>query len=135
MNVPKVENWWVVAAAALAGLELFVVAGTWIERFSTEKVTLYQGVTVELPSQTGPLWGIVLGTGAIVLAAAAVLGGLYLRAKRPAQSRRLILAGLAPAALAGVVFFWFPPMWVVSLMAVAVMVRVSREALGAPVSA
>ena len=40
----------------------------------------------------------------------------------------MLAVGLLPVALAGVVFFWFPPMWVVSLIGLYLIYRVFAEA-------
>lgn len=119
--------WLVAGAALLAGLELFVAVGIWVDRFTEDSVALYEGTTVRVPSETGPLYGDLLLTGLIGGAALAVIAGLYLRSRRPVVAHRLIVGGLIPAALSGLVFWWFPPFWIASVVAVAVMIGVSLK--------
>lgn len=135
MNNFKRENWWLATAALIAGVELFVAGGIWFDRIFNSTVELYEGVTVR--NDLGPLHGDVVFTGAVGLAAVAIITGLYVRSTRADRGHWLILAGLVPAALAGIVLFWFPPFWVLSVMAIAVIVRLSRELTrtGAPIAA
>lgn len=116
---------------------MFVAGGIWFDRLTNDTVELYEGVAVRVPNDFGPVYGDVLLTGAIALAAFAIIAGLFIRSTQAVRGHRLMLAGLTPAALAGIVFFWFPPFWVLSAMAIAVMVRVSRELTrtGAPIAA
>ena len=127
MKELKREHWWLATAALIAGVELFVTGGIWFDRLTDDTVELYEGVAVRVPNDLGPVYGDVLFTGVVGLAAVAIIAGLYFRSTRAERGHRLMLAGLVPAALAGIVLFWFPPFWVLSVVAIAVMVRVSRE--------
>ncbi len=132
----KQPAWWAIGAGLIAVLELVFSVGIWVERLSEDRTRdLREGVTVTVPSEFGPIYGDILLTGAVTLAAVAVIAGLYLRRRQPNRARGLLLAGLAPAVAAGAVFFWFPPFWVISAVAIAVMVRVVREGADAPVAA
>lgn len=130
----KQRTWWTWGAGLIAALELAFSAGIWIERMTEDRTrNLGSGVTITVPSEFGPVWGDVLLTGVVALAAGAIVAGLSLRMRRPERARRLLLAGLVPAAAAGVVFFWFPPFWGVSLLAIALIVQTARTE--APVAA
>jgi hypothetical protein len=62
-------------------------------------------------------------TGAVVL-----IVGLKLLTNQPRLAAILLTIGLLPVALVGVVFFWFPPMWLVSLLGIYLIVKVYMEA-------
>ncbi len=129
------RTWWTLGAGLIAVLELVFSAGIWIERLTEDRTRdLGNGVTLTVPSELGPVWGAILVTGAVALAASAIFAGLYLRRRRPEPARALIVVGLVPSVLSGVVFFWFPPMWLISAVAIAVVVGVSRSDMRAPVA-
>ncbi|NNC93195.1 MAG: hypothetical protein HKN80_11970, partial [Acidimicrobiia bacterium] len=104
------RTWWLVLAALVAGLELVVAVGIWIDKLIRDTV-LINGTEVELPGEALLAWGDIALTGLLALAAAAITVGSIGRASQPDRSRGLIVTGLVPAALIGVVFFWFPPFW------------------------
>ena len=122
------RTWWLVLAALVAGLELVVAVGIWIDKLIRDTV-LINGTEVELPGEALLAWGDIALTGLLALAAAAITVGILVRASQPDRSRGLIVAGLVPAALIGVVFFWFPPFWIVSGAAIAVIVRISTRGM------
>jgi hypothetical protein len=127
----KRHTWWTIGAGLIAVLELVFSVGLWVDRLTEDRTRdLGNGVTFTVPSEFGPVWGDILLTGGVALAAAAIIAGLHRRNSQPDRSRSLLVAGLAPAALAGVVFFWFPPFWGVSVLAVALIVRVGRDGTG-----
>jgi hypothetical protein len=126
------EKWWLAGAILIAGLEILLILGIWIDRLTDNTVVLSNGTVLAVPSEAGPLYGDVLLTGAIAAGAAAILAGLYLRSTRRSRGHLLMVTGLVPAAAAGVVFFWYPPMWAVSALAVAVIVRTIGELNRAP---
>lgn len=128
------RSWWLGVAALIAGLQLVMSVGIWVDKFIAD-TTNVNGVAVELPDKPLLVWGDILLTTVMGLAAAAIVAGLYLRSHRPDRSRWLIMIGLLPSVLIGVVFFWFPPFWIVSGAALAVLVRVSQGALKASVVA
>jgi hypothetical protein len=123
------RQWWLVVAALIAVMELVVSAGIWIDKLTAETVLL-NGTEVELPGEALLVWGDIALTGLLALAAAAIIAGLSARDSQPDRSRWLIMAGLVPAALLGVVFFWFPPFWIVSGAAIAVIARISTRGAG-----
>jgi len=122
------RNWWLGVAALIAALQLVLSVGIWVDKLTAETMNI-NGVVVELPAEPLLDWGAILLTGGFVLAAAALVAGLYLRSRKPDRSRWLIMAGLVPAALLGVVFFWFPPFWIVSGAAIAVIARISTQGM------
>jgi hypothetical protein len=128
------RNWWLGVAALIAGLHLVLGVVIWIDKLTAETTSI-NGVVVELPAEPLLDWGAILLTGVMAVAAAAIIAGLYLRSQRPERSRWLIMIGVIPSVLIGVVFFWFPPFWIVSGAALAVLVRVSQEAKREPVPA
>jgi len=53
--------------------------------------------------------------------------GLRMLNERPRAASVLLTIGLLPVALAGAVFFWFPPMWLVSVFGIFLIVKVFME--------
>lgn len=123
------RNWWLGVAALIAGLQLVLSVGIWVDKLIGETTNI-NGVVVELPAEPLLDWGAILLTGVFALAAAAIIAGLYLRSQRPDRSRWLIMIGVIPSVLIGVVFFWFPPFWIVSGAAIAVIARISTQGIG-----
>ena len=127
-------SWWVIGAGLIAVLELVFSIGVWVDRLTEDRTRdLGSGVSVTVPSEFGPVWGDILLTGAVAIAAVAIVTGLYLRHRQPERAQTLLIVGLVPGVLAGVVFFWFAPFWAVSIVALALIVRVARHEVGAPV--
>ena len=106
------ENWWLIVAALIAGFEIFFAVGIQVDRSGLD--------------DPGPLDGDILLSLATAGAALAILAGILLRSSQPRRSSMLMTIGLAPAALAGIVFFWFPPFWGLTALAVTLMVKVYR---------
>ena len=63
-----------------------------------------------------------------VTGAAVLIVGLALLTSQPRLAAVLLTVGLLPVALAGAIFFWFPPMWVVSLLGIYLIAKVLMEA-------
>lgn len=63
-----------------------------------------------------------------VIGATGLIVGLRLLKSQPRAASVLLALGLLPIALAGVVFFWFPPMYLVSVFGIYLIVRVFMEA-------
>jgi hypothetical protein len=122
------RNWWLILAALIAGVELVFAAGIWIDKLIKDTVNV-NGTEVALPGKALLVWGDIALTGLLALAAAAIIVGLSLRTSQPDRSRWLLLVGLLPAAVIGVVFFWFPPFWIVSGAAIAVIARISAQGM------
>lgn len=72
----------------------------------------------------GIAWSLVASASSIV----ALVLGLGLLRSRPRLAAGLLVYGLLPAVAAGIVFYWFPPMYLVSLLGVYLSVRVLMEA-------
>lgn len=102
------QAWWVTLAVVLAGVETFLALGF--------------GIDPE---------GAVAGRVGMFLVLMAFAGATAVGARlRPRQRQRgdaLIAIGVLPSALVGVVFFWFPPMWLVTVAGVIVMVAAIRD--------
>ena len=120
------RNWWLAVAVAIAGLELVIAVGIWVDKLIKDTV-LVNGTEVELPGEALLVWGDIALTAVLALAAIAIIAGLYRRTSEPDRSRWLMATGLVPAALIGVVFFWFPPFWIVSGAAIAVIARIATQ--------
>ena len=126
---------WVVAAGLIAALELVFSAVPWIERLTEDRTrNLGSGVTVTVPSELGSIYGDILFSAMVGLAGVAIIAGLYLLNRQPPWAPVLILMGLAPATVAGAVFFWFPLMWLVTALAIVAVVGVARERADAAVA-
>ena len=63
----------------------------------------------------------------MALAAVAVVTGLLLRRSKPERAQTLLVVGLIPGLMAGMVFFWFPPFWLVSIVSLTLIVRIARD--------
>jgi len=101
------KNWWM----WLAGL-----LGTW-------QLVMAVGLTIDPDSKGGDrILGLAFGAVAI-----AIFIGLRLIAQRPSLGGGLIAVGAIPSAATGVIFFWFPPMWLVTVAAVVVIVHAAEE--------
>ena len=70
----------------------------------------------------------VVTLGVAVTAVTALIAGLRLMRSRPRLAARLLVVGLLPAIASGVMFFWFPPMYLVSAIAIYLAVRAFMEA-------
>jgi len=123
------RNWWLILATLNAGVELVFAAGIWVDKLIKDSVNV-NGTEVALPGKALLVWGDIALTGLLVLAATAIVAGLSLRTSQPDRSRWLMVVGLVPAALIGMVFFWFPPFWIVSGAAIAVIARISTQGIG-----
>ena len=120
--------WWLVIAGAIALLEFVLAFGIWIERLTEDRTReLGSGVTVTVPSEFGPLYGDILLTGAVALAGIALVAGISLWSRNPDRAKTLLTLGLVPGVLAGMVFFWFPPFWVVSVVSVILLIALGRD--------
>jgi hypothetical protein len=102
------KNWWMWLAGLLGVLQLVGVAGFGLDSDSstTEKIV-----------------------GAIIMggSAAMVFIGLRQIERNGRLGGLLVGIGVIPSAIAGVVVFWFPPMWLVSAAGIAVMVKAFQE--------
>lgn len=110
------QQWWKWAIGLIAVLEsVFVVEATAALIFGPgreDRSTLDAAVTL----------------GIAAVAVAALIVGLRVLASRPRAAAWLLLIGLLPAIASGVMFFWFPPMYLVSAIAIYLAVRAFMEA-------
>ncbi len=108
------QNWWkwmIGLGAVFQGM--FVVEAGFALAFGHEnKSTLGAALTLAVFAAT--LTSLVIG--------------LRLLNSKPRMASYLLTFGLLPIALAGVMFFWLPPMWLVSVFGVYLIVRVFMEA-------
>jgi len=105
------QHWWI----SLAGL------------IGVFEAVMAVGFTVDPEGSTGDkVLGAFVGVAFIL-----VFAGLWQRRKRLRRGNSLMIVGIVPALLAGVVFFWFPPMWLVTITTGIVMVKAAEEALAA----
>ena len=107
------QIWWVSVAAVLAGIEFVFAFAVAFE----PNVDILQRVI------TSSSWA---ASGGIALLG--VLG-------RPRHRRRgdaLIAVGVVPAVLAGIVFFWFPPLWLTTVTGTVVLWSSISDAWGRP---
>lgn len=103
------QTWWVSVAVVLAGLQTFFAIAFGVDPDA--------GVTAQ-------------ATMFIGLAAFTTLAVIGIRQRREQRRRgdTLIAVGLIPSAIAGIAFFWFPPMWLMTVAAIAVIVAAIRDA-------
>jgi hypothetical protein len=106
------ESWWLIAATLIAGFEVVFAVGIQVDRANMD--------------DPGPQYGDILLSTAAITAALAILIGIRLRSSQPRRASMLMTVGLVPAALAGIVFFWFPPFWALTVLAIALIVKVNR---------
>ncbi|MDH3605970.1 MAG: hypothetical protein OER12_03130, partial [Acidimicrobiia bacterium] len=121
----KRTTWWLATAAVIAGTYLTVAVGLWVDRLIPDTVTLSNGRKVRLPSE--PLLGDILFTGIVAALGVVLILGILKYSTNPRRGRLLMLVGLIPAAASGAVFFWFPPFWILTALAVVVIVRLAVE--------
>jgi hypothetical protein len=108
------QNWWkwlIGAGAVFQGMFL-VEAGFALAFGHENKSTIGAALTVAVFAAT-------------VLA---LVIGLRLLSSKPRMASYLLTFGLLPIALAGVMFFWFPPMYLASVLGTYLIVRVFMEA-------
>ncbi len=111
------QNWWKWAIGVFAAFQtVFAIEAV------VGLVAGWQEPAIH-PTDIHLIDAVVPITGAVVL-----IVGLKLLANQPKLAAVLLTVGLLPVALVGVVFFWFPPMWVVSLLGVYLIVKVYMEA-------
>ncbi|MEX1208530.1 MAG: hypothetical protein WEE36_08005 [Acidimicrobiia bacterium] len=96
------QQWWKWAIGLVAALEPVLVFGAGV------------GVSASLLVSAVPMVALVLGLG--------------LLRSRPRLAAGLLVFGLLPAVVAGIVYFWFPPMYLVTLFGIYLSVRVLMEA-------
>lgn len=104
------QTWWVSLAVVLAGLQVLMAAG-----FGFDSET-----------------SLTVGVRAIAITVLMALSALtFIGISQRRQHRRrgnaLIAVGIVPSALAGIVMFWFPPMWLMTVAGIAVIVRAMRD--------
>lgn len=113
MNKTKLnrQNWWLWLAGLIGAVE--TVMGV--------------GFAFDPEGGSGDnLVGVFAGLAVIM-----VFGGLWLRQERLRLGNSMVMVGVVPALIAGVVFFWFPPMWLSTIAAGAVMVKAAQEVVAA----
>ena len=104
------QTWWVSLAVVLAGLQVLMAAG-----FGFDSET-----------------SLTVGVRAIVITVLMALSALtFIGISQRRQHRRrgnaLIAVSRVPSALAGIVMFWFPPMWLMTVAGIAVTVWAIRD--------
>lgn len=110
------QTWWVTLAVLLAGFEAFMAVGFGLD--SDSNVATRVGMSLVL----------------LAFAAVTVIGARQ-RLRQRQRGDTLIAIGVIPSAFVGVVFFWFPPMWLVTVAGVAVMLAAGRDSrIPAPVA-
>lgn len=102
------QTWWVTLAVLLAGFEVFLAVGF--------------GLDSELAVVARIGWFLV----PMAFAVTTVIGARLRPRQRP-RGDALIAIGLVPSALVGVVFFWFPPLWLVTVAGIAVMMAAIHD--------
>jgi cation transport ATPase len=109
------QTWWVTLTVILAVLQIVFAVGIGLdsEATATERLVIFS------------IWG-----GTAVLA----LVGVQKRRRSRRTGDTLIAVGVIPALISGIIFFWFPPMWLTTAAALAVIVFSIRDAMN-PVAA
>jgi hypothetical protein len=108
------QTWWVSLAVVLAGLQVVFAIGIGAdsEASNTERIVFFS------------VWG-----GGAVL----TILGARLRRQNQRSGDALIALGVVPAAITGIIAYWFPPMWLVTAAGLAVIWSSIRDAV-APVA-
>ncbi len=106
------QTWWVSLAVVLAGLQVVFAIGIGAdsEASNTERVVFFIG----------------FGGGAVL-----TILGARLRRHNQRAGDALIAIGVIPSVLIGIIAFWFPPMWLVTVAGLAVMGSSIRDAAAA----
>lgn len=104
------QTWWVSLAVVLAGLQIVFAIGIGLdsEASATERLVIFS------------VW---VGSASLV-----ILGAQ----QRPQHQRRgdvLIALGVVPAVTGGIIFFWFPPLWLTTAVGLVAMVSSIRDAV------
>ena len=108
-------NWWKWAIGLFAALQ-----GVFLAEASARLVTG--------DDDLGLSWGLrVLEFTVPLVTVIGLVSGLRLLTKRPRVASILLTVGLSPVILSGPLFFWFPPMWLVSLLGIYLTVKVFME--------
>ena len=106
------QNWWKWAVGVFAAFQAM---------FAVEAIVGiaagWQEPAVHLIDAITPIIGL-----------ASLIVGLRIFDSQPRAAAALLTVGLLPVALAGVIFYWFPPMWAVSLIGIYLIVKVFMEA-------
>lgn len=104
------QTWWVSLAVVLAGLQIVFAIGIGMDSEASvaERTVIF-----------------FVSGGSAALA-------LFGARQRPRHRRRgdvLIALGVVPAVISGIIFFWFPPMWLTTAAGVAAMSSSIRDAV------
>jgi hypothetical protein len=108
MNTFK-ERWWRIAAGFIAVGMAFLGIGNMLE------------------DDGGPLYGRILAAAVAVGAATLIIAGLTIRKRNQKLGSTMIAVGTLPAT-GLVLFFWFPPVALVGVLAVVVTVKAFNDA-------
>ncbi len=108
MNTFK-ERWWRVAAGFIAFGMAFLGIGNMLE------------------DDGGPLYGRIVAAVVAVAAALVIIAGLTIRTRNQRLGSTMIAVGTLPAT-GLILFFWFPPVALVGVLAVAVTVKAFNDA-------
>jgi len=106
------QNWWKWAIGMFAAFQaVFAVEwaiGIFVDSDRATSVLIAEAVV--------PIVGVTT-----------LIVGLRLLNSKPKAAAILLTIGLLPVALAGALFFWFPPMWLVSVLGIYLIVKVFME--------
>jgi hypothetical protein len=111
------QNWWKWAIGVVAGFQTVFAVEAVVGLAAGWQEPQVHPTDVHLIDALIPI------TGAVVL-----IVGLKLLSSQPRIAAVLLTVGLLPVALVGVIFFWFPPMWLVSVIGIYLIVKVYMEA-------
>jgi hypothetical protein len=106
------QNWWKWAIGVFAAFQM-VFAVEWVIGIFADSD---RGVSALIAEAVVPIVGVTT-----------LVVGLRLLNSKPKAAAILLTIGLLPVALAGALFFWFPPMWLVSVLGVYLIVKVFME--------
>ncbi len=109
------QIWWVSLAVVLAVLQIVFAVGIGLdqEASATERFVIFT------------VWG---GSAALAFV------GVQQRPRNRRIGDALIALGVVPAVVGGIIFFWFPPLWLTTAAGLVVMVSSIRDAMN-PVGA
>ena len=104
------QTWWVSLAVVLAVLQIVFAVGIALdqEASATERLVIFS------------VWG---GSAALAFI------GVQQRPRNRRIGDVLIALGVVPAVVSGIIFFWFPPLWLTTAAGLVVMVASIRDAI------
>jgi len=102
------KAWWVVVAGLMAAAQTLLGFGNLVE------------------DDGGPLYGQLVLLAITTAGAVLITVGIVARSRNQTRGSTLIGVGVLPSGL-GIVFFWFPPVFLYGVLAIVVVVLAFRD--------